>query len=123
MIKAFTMTELIVVVVILGVIATLAIPRMTGNTEQAIATEAFSALETFHAAERRYELEHPGTYAVCGTLDLDALTPRNFNAPVCTAATGNVAMTRIGGAYTINKSIAGVFSCTGCPANLRLPNN
>ena len=121
--KAFTMVEVIIVVVILGVIASLAIPRMSGNTEQAIASEAFSLLETMHAAQKRYELEHgTGVFtANCALLDVD-VAPKNFGAPTC-AATGNVQMTRNGaGGYTVAKSIAGVFSCAGCPANIRLPN-
>lgn len=122
MTKAFTIIEVIIVVVILGVVATLAIPRMTGNTEQAIASEAFSLLETLHAAQKRYELEHgTGSFAAnCALLDVD-IVPKNFGAPTC-AGTGNVQMTRNGGGYTVAKSIAGVFSCAGCPANIRLPN-
>ena len=114
--------EIIVVVVILGVVATLAIPRMTGTTEQAILSEAISALESLHAAEKRYELEHPGTYAVCADLDID-VTPRNFNAPVCNQNTGTVRMRKNSGTdYTIRKFIAGNFTCTGTCAGLRLPN-
>jgi type IV pilus assembly protein PilA len=119
--KAFTLIEIIIVIVILGVVATLAIPRMTGTTEQATLSEAVSALESLHAAEKRYELEHPGTYAACAALDVD-IVPKNFSAPVCSAASGDVSMTRNGLGYTVTKSIAGVFSCPACPASLRLPN-
>ena len=122
--KAFTLSEVIIVVIILGIIATLAIPRMTGMREQATAAEAFSALETLHAAEKRYELEHgTGVFTNnCALLDVD-MAPKNFAAPVC-AATGNVSMTRTGGTYTITKSIGtpSVFSCAGACAGLKLPN-
>ncbi len=124
--KAFTLMELIIVVVILGVVAALAIPRMTGTTEQAILSEAISALESLHAAEKRYELEHPGVYVACAALDVD-IVPKNFGAPTCIASpavgAGSVRMTKSSGTvYTITKNIAGVFSCTGTCAGLRLPN-
>jgi prepilin-type N-terminal cleavage/methylation domain-containing protein len=120
MTKAFTMMELIIVVVILGVVATLAIPRMTGTTEQVIASEAFSLLETLHAAERRYELEKSAYTDDCDLLDIDVV-PKNFQAPAC-EADGDVSLTKIGGAYTVTKNINGTFSCAGCPAGVKLPN-
>ena len=114
--------ELIIVMVILGVIATLAIPRMTGSREQAVASEAFSASETLHSAQKRYELEHgTGVFTNnCALLDVD-IAPRNFGAPACTAV-GSVSMSRNGGAYTITKNIAGTFSCSGTCTGIRLPS-
>lgn len=115
------MIELIIVIVILGVVATLAIPRMSGTTEQARLSEGISAIESFHAAQMRYALEHSGAYTNnCTLLDID-ITPKNFGAPVC-AASGSVSMTRNGGAYTVTETIAGVFSCSGSCTGLRLPN-
>jgi hypothetical protein len=94
---------------------------MTGTTEQAILSEAVSALESLHAAEKRYELEHgTGVFARCADLDI-VITPRNFNNLNCNNL-GSVSMRRIGGAYTITKNINGSFSCPACPASLRLPN-
>ena len=125
MTKAFTLAEIIIVIVILGVVATLAIPRMLGNTEQARASEAFSALESLHMAEKRYELEHgTGVFAACANLDIDftAAPPKNFGLPVCSAATGSVQMTKNGNAYTITDTIAGVFSCAGTCTGLKVPN-
>ena len=114
--------EIIIVVVILGVVATLAIPRMTGTAEQAIVSEAVSGLESLHMAQKRYELEHgTGSFANnCASLDID-LVPKNFGAPAC-AATGSVQMTRNGGTYTITENIAGVFSCAGTCTAVKLPN-
>ncbi len=113
--KAFTMVEVIIVIVILGVIASLAIPRFMGQNEKAICGEAVGLLSTLRGAQARYFLER-GAYAGgdCSVLDVD-LTARNFNLPpTCTAGTGAVSLTRTGGAYTVTFSIAGVFTCPLC---------
>ena len=117
--KAFTLIEIIIVIVIVGIMAALAIPKLTGQKEQAIVSEAIVAVQAFHGAQLRYELEHPGTYAAaCATLDVTA-TLKNFT--VACANDGSVTATRINGAsaYTVSESIAGVFTC---PSDLHCPH-
>jgi prepilin-type N-terminal cleavage/methylation domain-containing protein len=116
--KAFTMMEILIVIVIIGVLATLVIPKLFGPREQAIFSEATTALTTLRGAQLRYALEHGGGYtADCTNLDV-TVAPTNFGAPTCTAA-GGVSLTRNGGTYTVSASAAGVFTCPACPANLK----
>lgn len=54
----FTLVELIVVVIIIGILAAVAVPIMQGVKARAIATEAVMGLGTIKAAEQAYMLEH-----------------------------------------------------------------
>jgi len=114
--------EIIIVIVILGVLATLAIPKLLGPREQAIFSEGTSALHAMHGAQLRRALERSGAYSAqadCSDLDV-TVTPKNFSAPACTAA-GAVSVTRPGASgYTLSVDAAGTFTCPACPAHLKV---
>lgn len=59
--KAFSLIELIVVVVIIGIAASFAIPNYLKTREHALGKEASSNLKLIAAAERIYRMEQ-GTY-------------------------------------------------------------
>jgi prepilin-type N-terminal cleavage/methylation domain-containing protein len=59
--KGFTLVELMIVVIIVGILAAVAIPMYQGATERAKASEAVAALGTIRGAMRVYYAEH-GTY-------------------------------------------------------------
>ena len=120
--NAFTLIEIIIVIVILGILAAFALPRYISANEAAICSEAVNALTAYRDAQARYFMDHAaydGT--TCPNLDLD-ITAKNFNTLTCTSATGAVALSRIGGSYVAHASQAGtpVFTCTGggCTATL-----
>jgi prepilin-type N-terminal cleavage/methylation domain-containing protein len=52
--KGFSLIEVLVVLIILGTLASLAIPVFTGQTEQAYKAEAFNALGVIRRAQLRY---------------------------------------------------------------------
>lgn len=59
--RAFTLVELLLVLVILGVLAALVLPKFTGRTEQARATAAATQISTFATALDAYEVD-TGSY-------------------------------------------------------------
>lgn len=58
----FTLVELTVVVVIIGVLTAFAVPRFMDSVERARAAEAYNYLATVRTAQDRYRALH-GTYA------------------------------------------------------------
>src|SRR5947209_18255083 len=76
--KAFTLVELAVVVVIIGVLAAFGVPRFLQSVERSKASEAFAFLSAVRTAQERY-LARQGTYADQLTkLDIQSSTPKYF---------------------------------------------
>ncbi|MDD5155261.1 MAG: prepilin-type N-terminal cleavage/methylation domain-containing protein [Candidatus Omnitrophica bacterium] len=74
MIKGFTLLELIVVIVILGILATLGFTQYTKVVERGRTAEAKAILGQLRAAEISYNLDH-GVYAnTIANLPVDAPT-------------------------------------------------
>lgn len=59
--SGFTMVELIVVIIIVGVLAAVAVPMMTANVDRARRTEAIAGMGTIRTAERLVRSE-TGSY-------------------------------------------------------------
>jgi general secretion pathway protein G len=59
--RGFTLIELLLVLVILGILAALVVPKFSGRTEQARETAARSQIATFGTALDAYEVDN-GTY-------------------------------------------------------------
>lgn len=55
---AFTLTELLVVIIIVGILAALAIPRFGTSTDRAMETEAKLSLHQVQELQRVFFLEH-----------------------------------------------------------------
>lgn len=55
--KGFTLIELLIVIIIVGVLATLAIPQYTNFVEKARAAEALSMISALRTGEVAYKLE------------------------------------------------------------------
>ena len=70
--KAFTLTELMIVIVIIGILATLSIVQFTGPKEQSLEKEARANLKLIAAAQKIYRME-TGLYA-------EALNEKDINA-------------------------------------------
>ena len=65
--KAFSLLELIIVVVIMGIAASFAIPSYFKTREHALGKEASSNLKLIAAAERIYRMEQGTYYPPSGT--------------------------------------------------------
>jgi prepilin-type N-terminal cleavage/methylation domain-containing protein len=74
----FTLVELAVVVVIIGVLAAFGVPRFLQSVERSKASEAFAYLSAVRTAQERYHARE-GTYADALTkLDIQSATPKYF---------------------------------------------
>ena len=56
--RAFTLIELLLVLVILGILAAIVVPKFSGRTEQARATAAQSQISTFGTALDAFEVDN-----------------------------------------------------------------
>ena len=65
--RGFTLIELIIVVIIIGVLAAIAAPMMQGNIKKAIKSEAVAAMGAIRSAERMYYVEYGWWVTVSNT--------------------------------------------------------
>lgn len=76
----FSLVELTIVVIILGVLATFAVPRFMRVVERTKASESFAYLAEIQSAQARYNAEN-GEYAQdTGDLDIQLAAPNHFTA-------------------------------------------
>jgi prepilin-type N-terminal cleavage/methylation domain-containing protein len=113
--KGFTLVELAVVIVIIGVLAAFGVPKFLQSVEKSKATEAFNYWSSVQAAQERYIAQNGVYWATTNTDNLDIVLPtlQYFSAPTITATPGTSGaptwagtLTRISssssyGAYTV----------------------
>jgi type IV pilus assembly protein PilA len=113
--RGFTLVELAVVIVIIGVLAAFGVPKFLNSVERSKAAEAFSYLSAVRSAQERY-LAREGTYAAnASDLDISFPAPKYFTVGTPFTASGSgtslenswqLTLTRTGssagyGAYTV----------------------
>lgn len=124
--RGFTLLELIVVIIILGILASFAIPQLFRTIERARVGEALSIIPTLVQSEVRYGQQY-GAYTNSATnLDVELPAMRYFAATFNSTAVANptvstrvVTLTRNAtarpgdiGAYIITGCSGGLVGCT-----------
>src|SRR5678810_1118015 len=80
--KGFTLVELAVVIIIIGVLAAFGVPRFLDSVERSKAAEAFNYMSAVRAAQERYQVRK-GTYSDDLTkLDIQMPEPKYFSVGV-----------------------------------------
>lgn len=140
--SGFTLVELLVVMLILGLLAAIAIPSFFNQRDKARDADAKSAVRTAQTAMETYATDNGGSYLAAdpaalitieatlndadggdGSADGDALTVTNLAAK---AYTVTVASSNAPNTFSINRQAAGTttLTCTldasdGCPSGGR----
>ena len=97
--KAFTLVELVIVIIIVGILSLVAVPIYRGYTRKAMSTEGKTVIKNIENSEKVYYVEHFQYYPVSetsydSTLDIDARANKYFTTfKVDVNSTGFVAQT------------------------------
>jgi len=69
--KGFTLVEILIVVVILGILAAIVIPQFTSASETAKASSLVSQLQTLRSQLELYQVQHNGSYPTLAAMNVD----------------------------------------------------
>jgi len=103
--KGFTLAELMITIVILGVLGGIALPRFFPQQEKARVAEAVAMLSAIRQGEVAYALEHSGAYlqpANAADWQLLGIDTPGGVFTYAVDAQGNATATRAGGGATYN---------------------
>ncbi|MFA6584502.1 MAG: prepilin-type N-terminal cleavage/methylation domain-containing protein [Elusimicrobiaceae bacterium] len=128
--KGFTLVELAVVIVIIGVLAAFGVPRFREAVERSKAGEAFNYLGAVRSSQERYH-SRQGEYADnVSKLDINFPNPKYFSIGEMTSAQADWSTTlyRIGasagyGSYTVRFSETGYQTDSNIPAAINPMSN
>jgi type IV pilus assembly protein PilA len=125
--SGFTLVELLVVMLILGLLAAIAIPSFFNQRDKARDADAKAGVRTAQTAMETYATDNQGSYAGATAASLEGieetLTDVNLSAPTSTADDYTVeVVSDTGNEFQITRNATGTttYTCTtggqdGCP--------
>jgi prepilin-type N-terminal cleavage/methylation domain-containing protein len=127
--KGFTLMELVIIIVIIGILAMIALPQFFRVVERGHAAEGVTLLSYIGSAQLRFAAEHSTTTGVITDLDITdpSASLKFFNAPVLVAGvdpqnnpgavvatvTRNANQNQAGNNYVLGIQANGIFTCAG----------
>jgi prepilin-type N-terminal cleavage/methylation domain-containing protein len=96
--KGFTLIELMTVIIIVGILATISVVHLTGSSEMTLDKEAKANLKLISAAEKIYRMEAGGYANASNELTINSVlrlmlpanvSSKNWNYTVTVAGTNN----------------------------------
>ncbi len=116
--SGFTLAEIMATLVIVGILASIAMPRYQTVVERTRSSEGIQIITALLGAQKRFALENNGNFsAVLGALDIDIPLSPNFDPPQVfnepTPPDAAVSIDRNDGSYTLSVDADGTISCTG----------
>ncbi len=100
--KGFTLVELAVVIVIIGVLAAFGVPRFLKSVERSKAAESFSYLSAVRSSQERYLAQY-GQYSTDLTqLDIQIPSPAYFT--IGTVSAGSTGLTQNSWSLTLTRT-------------------
>ena len=123
--KGFTLIELLIVIIIIAILASIAVPQFFKVAERARASEGVQILGALRRAQLRYYSEHGNLANAVGDLDCDTPNTRyfagnvapsgNYNggAEVVASAVRNTTNNPGFGTYTLQIHGNGEVTCSG----------
>ena len=112
--QGYTLAEVLVVIVIIGVLASLSIPRLTVAIERTRAAEGIHILEALLQAQKMYYADH-GKYSNSYTdLDVEIPPSKNFSDISSESVSEHnplVTVTRNDGSYSLTIDENGTIGC------------
>lgn len=123
--KGFTLLELIIVVIVIGILVSIALPQMINVAERGRSSEGVANLGAFRDAQLRYYAQWSAYTGTVTNLDVTLTAVRYFtyvangaatDTNTCATATRNTTDIGSFGAYTLCITPNGAITCNGAVA-------